>query len=86
MSTRRQARAKFGPIGILAGAANASRAETIPFMCEADHLPMVLVDQGAKKVMCFAQIANMAAAQHGITELNLADHTLSQVTASEPLT
>lgn len=55
-------------------------------MCEADHLPMVLVDQGAKKVMCFAQIANMAAAQHGITELNLADHTLSQVTASEPLT
>ena len=62
----------------------ATRADCLPFLYEADHLPLVVVDQGVKKVMCFAQLANEAAAQHGITELNLAEHDLGQMSAAEP--
>lgn len=66
------------------GAAKATRADCLPFLLQGDHLPMVLVDQGVKKVLCFAQLANQACAQHGITELNLADHELGAKTSAAP--
>ncbi|CAE7210235.1 unnamed protein product [Symbiodinium microadriaticum] len=66
------------------GAAKAQMPSSLPFLLEADWQYLVHISDGEGKVLrCFADLAWHLTSRHGVTELDMTDHSVAQCTKAD---